>query len=486
MSGWSNLPTSRWTLGLISIASGLFVGSTVAAGAAHRAGSFPTRHFHSEPWLHPYSVSVSRDRDTRSGDIFLTPRAGTPGPGGLMILNARGQLVWFHSLAPGWGADLEVQSYRGQPVLTWWQGLRNAHGRDVIANRSYQTVAVVRAGNGFQTDSHDFVITPLGTAWVMATRNRAANLTSVGGPSRGTVNDAAIQEVDIASGRVLWQWDAYRHIPLDASYARPSNGWFDAYHLNSIQLLRGGKLLVSSRNTWSVYEIDIRTKKILWTLGGKRDNFRIGPRARFEWQHTAHLVGQTLTLFDDGAGNGQQEEPQSSAKVLRLNLRQRTARLVHAYTHSPPLLATVQGNAQTLPNGNLFVGWGSEPDFSEYTPGGRQILTGSFPLGLSSYRALRFPWYGQPLTHPAVAVAPRAHGRAIVWASWNGATNVAAWRLLGGSSANSLHTLATKPRHSFETAIILGKRPRYIRVQALDGHGGLLGASSLRSSNGSR
>jgi hypothetical protein len=401
-----------------------------------------------------------------------------------MILNAHGQLVWFHSLAPGWGANLQVQSYQGQPVLTWWQGLRNARGRDVIANRSYQTVAVVRAGNGFHTDSHDFVITPHGTAWLMGTRNRAANLTSVGGASHGTVNDAAIQEVDIASGRVLWQWDAYRHIPLDASYARPSNGWFDAYHLNSIQVLRGGKLLVSARNTWSVYAIDIKTKKIVWTLGGKQDSFRIGPRARFEWQHAAHLAGRTLTLFDDGAGNGQQEEPQSSAKVLRLNLSQRSARLVHAYTHSPPLLATVQGNAQRLPDGNLFVGWGSEPDFSEYTPVGRQILTGSFPLGLSSYRALRFHWYGQPLTHPAAAVAPRAHGRAIVWASWNGATSVAAWRVLGGSSSSSLHTLTTKPRQAFETTIRLPTRPRYIRVQALDRRGDLLGASPVRSLGG--
>jgi hypothetical protein len=254
--------------------------------------------------------------------------------------------------------------------------------------------------------------------------------------------------------------------------------------MNSIQLLPGGKLLVSCRNTWSVYEIDIKTKKILWTLGGRYNNFKVGPGANFEWQHAARLAGRTLTLFDNAAGP--QEEAQSSAKVLRLNLRKRTATLVRAYTHSPPLLADIMGNAQRLPNGNVLVGWGRKPDFSEYTRRGRQILNGRFPGGVSSYRALRFRWDAQPLTRPAVAAALRPHGRAIVWASWNGATSVVSWRVLGGSSSSSLDPLATERRHSFETAIKLARRPRYIEVQALGGDGGVLGTSAVRSLNASR
>jgi hypothetical protein len=422
---------------------------------------------------------MTHDPDLSSGDVFLTPRAGIPGSGGLMILNARGQLVWFHSLAPGWGADLKVQSYQGQPVLTWWHGIRNGHGEDVIANHSYRTVTTVRARRGWRTDSHDFLITPQGKAWLLATRNEKANLTSVGGERHGLVNDASIQEVDIATGHVLWQWDAHRHVPINASYARPSHGWMDAYHVNSLQLLPGGRLLVSFRNTWSVYEIDVRTKRILWTLGGKYANFKVRPGANFEWQHAPHLTGRTLTLFDDA--DAPQEEPQSSAKVLRLNLRKRTATLIHAYTHSPPLLTGIQGNAQRLPNGNLFVGWGAQPYFSEYAPGGRQILNGGFAVGVSSYRAQRFHWYARPSTHPAVAGERRPHGRAIVWASWNGATSVASWRVYGGASASGLHALRTRARLSFETAIGLGQRPRYIEVQALDRHGRVIGTSAVRA-----
>lgn len=465
-------------LGLLSL---LGPGASGAGAASHRHSAQGARaagrtRFHSEPWLHPYAVHMSSDPDTSSGDIFLAPRTTR---GGLMILNARGQLVWFRSLAPEKGNNLEVQTYRGKPVLTWWQGHRDGRNKDVIANTSYRVLAVVRAGHGCHADPHDFLIAPHGRAWLLADRNVNANLTGLGGPRHGIVRDTLIQEIDISTGKVLWQWDAYRHIPLNASNTSPGQRFYDAYHLNSIQLLPGGDLLVSSRNTWSVYEISIRTHRVLWTLGGKYSNFRVSPGARFEWQHAASLSGNTLTLFDDA--DWPQEEAQSSAKVIRLALRQRTATLVHAYVHSPPLLSPSQGNAQRLPNGNVFVGWGAEPDFSEYTPSGRQIMTGSLALGVTSYRAVRFRWSARPPGRPAMAARPSAHGKSSIWASWNGATEVASWRVLGGSSKTGLHTIARKGFYSFETQINLGSRPRYVEVQALNRRGRVLGTSAVRS-----
>jgi hypothetical protein len=183
-------------------------------------------------------------------------------------------------------------------------------------------------------------------------------------------------------------------------------------------------------------------------------------------------------VFDDAAGNGEQEEPQSSAKVIRLNLGQRTATLIHAYDHSPPLLSGSQGNAQTLPNGNLFEGWGSNPDFSEYTPAGQQIFNGSFALSAESYRAFRFHWSAYPPGRPDIAASLGARGTAHAWASWNGATNMTSWRVLGGSSPSSLDTLATKSDLNFETAITLSSQPKYVEVQALDERGRVLGTSS--------
>jgi hypothetical protein len=456
--------------------------SSARSYTARAANRPPTWHFHSEPNLHPPVVSVTTDPDTSSGDIFLAPFS-TQGRFGLMILNPKGQLVWYDSVAPV-EDDLEVQSYHGRPVLTWWQatksGAKNKR-EDVIANLSYRVLAVVRAGK-YTTDDHDFVIGPNNTAWLMVTRNLTANLTRVGGPSRGIVQDFLVQEVDIATGKVLWQWDAYRHIPLNASYSPPSKGVYDAYHLNSIQLLPGRKLLVSSRNAWSVYEISTKTGHIVWTLGGKYNQFKRGPGTKFEWQHTARLAGSTLTLFDDADIPGAQEEPQSSAKVIRLNYRKRTARLIHAYDHSPPLLAGSKGNAQTLPNGNLFVGWGVEPDFSEYTPAGRQIFNGTFALGVQSYRAFRFRWSGQPATPPDMALTAGSGGSTNVWASWNGATNVASWRVRSGSSSRGPWTkLKTAPRSNFETQIpITGAAGTYVEVQALNSHRAVLGTSSAQ------
>jgi hypothetical protein len=361
------------------------------------------QRFHSQPDLLPPVVRVTSDPDLRAGDIFLTAtHSYDDGP---LILDPDGRLLWFLSVN---AANLEVQRYRGQSVLTWWQGTSLSNGVDVIADRTYRTVATVHAGNGYAADLHEFQITPQGTALIDAYARVPVDLTPVGGPRHGLVTDCVIQEVDIDTGQVLWEWHALGHIALTASYlgAPPKGEPYDFFHLNSIEQLPDGNLLISGRNTWSVYEISHRTGRVLWTLGGKHSSFRMGPGTRFEWQHDAHLTGHVLTVFDDAFDDDglPQAEPQSSAKVLMLDQRAMTASLVHRYQHDPPLLADVAGSVQRLPNHNVFVGWGSEPEFSEFTPGGRQIFNGNFAVGVNTYRAYRFPWVGRPDTPPALVV----------------------------------------------------------------------------------
>jgi hypothetical protein len=173
------------------------------------------------------------------------------------------------------------------------------------------------------------------------------------------------------------------------------------------------------------------------------------------------------------------EEDESSAKVLKLGRHEVT--LVHRYTHDPSVLASSEGSVQRLPDGNLFVGWGADPDFSEFTPAGRQIFNGRLPHGVTSYRAYLLAWHGQPRTPPSMAVAARAGGGLTVWASWNGATDVAAWQVLGGSSPADLTQLARKAHRSFETAISLSLRARYLEVEALDASGRVLASSPVRA-----
>jgi hypothetical protein len=449
------------------------------AAAGISASRAPVQRYHSQPSLHPPLVHATSNPDHRNGDIFLTPNNSRQhGP---MILNGQGQLVWFHHVPDREVFNLKVRSYAGKPVLTWWQGKivdgHGAHGADVIMNTAYQPVAVLHAGYGYSSDLHEFQVSQ-GKALIDAYVPVQANLSSVGGSSSGTVLDCVIQELDIRTGRVLWEWHSMGHVPLSASYVGPSSGRpYDYFHINSIQQLSGGKLLVSARNTWAVYMIDEHTGQVDWTLGGKNSNFSLGSGANFEWQHDAvlHRNG-LLTLFDD-AGIPQ-EEPESSAKELRVNMSSRTVSLVARFTHSPPVITGAEGSMELFSDHKVFVGWGSTQQFSEYTASGRQIFNGSFVAPVNSYRAYRFVWPGHPQTKGALAVSPGPNGGVTIYASWNGATDVAGWRVLGGRTPNSLAPVGNAKRRGFETAIHVHSEPRYFAVQALDGHGHVLRQTS--------
>jgi hypothetical protein len=458
----------------------------------------PLQSFHSRSDLRPPVVTVTTaNRDTTAGDIFVAPvSAPQDGP---MILDPQGHLVWFDPLGNGdWAFNFREQRYRGQPVLSWFQGHIASPGygvgEDVIVNSSYQTVATVQAGEGYQADLHEFLITPQGTALLTAYQPQRADLSAVGGPRDGIVLDALVQEVDIASGRVLWEWHALGHIPLSASYSgKPTAGApYDYLHINSIAVAPNGNLIISARNTWAVYEIDRRTGAIVWQLGGKSSSFKMGAGTQFEWQHDASLQPDgTITLFDNAASPT--EESQSRALQIELDTRTHSATLVRAVTHSPALLATSQGNTQLLPDGNVFVGWGAQPELSEYSASGQQIFDARFPGVVQSYRAYRFDWSAQPAASPSIAVSKAAAsaragpavesgaGNAITaYASWNGATNVAGWQLLAGPSPIHLSPLTSQASAGFETAITATTTTSelYLAVQALDSSGRVLATSN--------
>jgi Arylsulfotransferase (ASST) len=459
-----------------------------ASGPLARASGPLSRNFVSAPRLHPPLVSFSADNDHHSGDIFISPNH-TPQVGP-MIINGLGKLVWFSPQSAS-AFNLEVQHYQGQPVLTWWQGNvvgigYGAHGEDVIMNRSYHQVAVLHAGNGYSSDLHEFQLTRQGTALIDAYVPEKANLSSVGGSSNGTVLDCVIQELDIKTGKLLWEWHSLGHIPLSASERTPGSFGakpYDYFHLNSIEQLPDGNLMVSARNTWALYKINRTTGQVMWTLGGKQNNFHEGPGTDFYWQHDAHIQGNNLTVFDDAwdGVSGQQKESESSAKVMSINIGARTLSLTRRFTHYPPLITGAEGSVQLLPKGNVFVGWGSDPHFSEYGVHGKQVVDGSLPLGTNTYRAYRFPWTATPTTKPSVAIVPVDNGNLKVYQSWNGATQVTSWRVLGGSSSSSLGSFSNTRLTGFETQETLHSEPAMIEVQALGSGGKVVGTADLRS-----
>jgi hypothetical protein len=449
-------------------------GRTGFAAAASNIDT-ATGRFVSRPDLAPPAVAVTFDDPSAiPGLIFLAPLSGTSlGP---LIIDRAGQPVWFRPLSSGLSATaLRVQSYRGKQVLTWWQGVTNSSGwgdgEYHIVDATYTDVARVRAANGLQGDAHEFAITSRNTALIPAYSQRAEDLTAYGGPTNGTVIQGVVQEIDIATGRLLFEWRSRDHVGLDetlVSYPTAGNV-FDYFHLNSIAVAADGDLLVSGRHTSTVYKIDRRTGAIVWRLGGQRSDFTIGAGAAFEFQHHVRAHShQVVTVFDNGSNGIASPESVSRALRLVVDEKARTATLVQAYANPSSGLAWKMGSAEILSDGGMFVGWGSLPEVSEFAPGGALRYRATLPAGVMSYRAHKSEWQAAPATKPAVVVQRSNDGSADVYVSWNGATEVAAWSLLGGSASNRLSKIANVRRNGFETHVQLPNAPAYLAVAAVD------------------
>jgi hypothetical protein len=458
-------------------------------------------HFVTEPGLTPPKITVNKTskRTRGSGDVLLTPlpspvvHPGSTntvtikpvGPGGPMIVDGAGNLVWFQQLTrPQVAANLRLQNYRGRKVLTWWQGTVTPAafglGGGVIANHSYQVIKVVHAGNGYPMDLHEFQLNKQGDALFTVYSPIRVHLPGTPEGKLSPLLDSIVQEVDIRTGLVVWEWHSYGHIPLETSQATPQNSAsYDAFHINGIQSLARDRVLISARDTSAVYKVDRATGRILWTLGGKGTDFRFGPGALFDLQHDAHMLSNgRIGMFDDGAGPPK-FNPFSRGLILQLNKRRQKATLVRQFARSADTSAQSEGSLQRIPGGNVFVGFGSTQFFSEFSPRGHLLFDASLPVDDGSYRIYRFPWTATPSAPPAVAAQRTGPSAVSVYASWNGATKVAKWRVLAGPSAGALTRVATVPRRSFETRVDLTSTATMFAVRALDSKGQVLGRSGV-------
>ena len=442
----------------------------VAKTAAPKATVVPDQSFRSRPDLTPPQLQVT---GKASGYVFLAPKR-TPGQNGPMILNPEGELVWFHPLAKGTTTDdFSVQTYQGQPVLTWWEGKleRNGYGSGewVIADRSYKEIARVRAGRGLEGDLHEIQLTKRGTALVSIYHAVKDDLTAMGSADDVDVLDSLIQEIDIKTGKVLWQWSALKHVGIGETYVnipKQAGKLMDFFHINSIDELPDGNLLVSARNTWALYEISKKTGKVLWRLGGRRSDFALGKDARFAWQHDARAHGDgTITLFDN------ESDPKigEATRLLTLNVdeQDRTVTVKRALTHPRKLLAGAEGNAQLLPDGGVFSGWGLGRTVTELGPDGALRFEAKLPSNTDTYRAFTFDWDPKP-AEPPVAVAERSGSQVTAFVSWNG-EDVDRWELLAGEDPGSLKPIASAERTGFETKLTGDTDAPYIAVRAPGG-----------------
>ena len=429
------------------------------------------------------------DAGSTKGHILLAPFSFPTTPAsteasGPLIIDTTGAPLWFRPLTMRTAIDLRMQTYLKQPVLTWWEGtvFGGYGGSFIIADSTYAPIARVRAGNGYKADLHEILITSRNTALISIYNEIRSDLTRVGGAVDARLVEGIIQEIDIPSGRVLFEWHSLDHVALEESFelAVSRDGNVDYFHLNSIGVDSDGHLLVSARHTSAIYKIHRRSGQVIWRLGGKRSDFTLGPGVSFGYQHDArrHSDG-SITLFDNAASLPFQRGINSRALRLRLDESAKAATLARDYPAPEIRTAWAMGNAQQVADGGVFVGWGTYPGFTEIGPDGVVRFDAKFAGTSVSYRAHRFPWVGRPATRPAIATDVAADGSTIVYASWNGATEVRKWQVWTGSSKSDLRLARSAPRRGFETAIAVRSAPAYVAVTAVDRAGARLGSSRV-------
>lgn len=470
--------------------------------------------FVSEPKLHPMKITVNIFKPgTSSGLIFLAPYGFSVnamyGQPGALILDNDGNPVWFRPLSSPnlMNTDFRMQTFNCKPVLTFWQGTlatppayTNAPGGSsepgscyYILDNNYSVIKTVSAKKGFTSDIHEFLLTPKNTALFLSTKTVPMDLTPYGGPKHGFVQDFAIQEIDLHTNKLIFFWDALQHIPLadsfePASSATLSSNIWDAYHLNSIGLTdRVDDIIVSGRNTWTIYRINKPTGNIIWHLGGKQSNFTIESGAEFSWQHDARFLPNNLvSMFDDNSDGSSVPGPPSHGLILKLDLNNMTASVDRTYFHDPNITVASQGNVQSLSNGNKFVGWGQSQYYSEYKGAGNTetnpalnlLYDAQMPSPNYSYRAYRNKWVGKPMYPPSIGIRS-TKGKIKVYASWNGSTETAKWQVFAGPKPKKLCLVASASKSGFETTIPVSKKGSYFQVKALNRKGQVLGKSRI-------
>ncbi|KAH9890731.1 Arylsulfotransferase-domain-containing protein [Xylariomycetidae sp. FL2044] len=463
--------------------------------------SFKTTH------LDAYRLNLVR-RDKRcQHDLltFLAPRGfiELSKPPQASIYDSDGHLVW----TTNWRGtkniyNLAVQQYRGNDYLTFWAGndAVGGHGEGTyfMLDQSYNVFKEIDASNGFRGDLHEFRITEQGTAILTSYQSHQFDVSSFKGKSTGPVWDCIAQEVHLETGEVIFEWRASDHLDLHDSYqnvgreAERDLAW-DWYHMNSVNKDSNGDYIISARYTHTVTKVDGKTGEVIWVLGGKRNSFKDlshGQATNFAFQHDARWDNNftEITLFDNtrdwGGGNAR-------GKRIRIDQEAMTAELVTSYDatlHNMP--ATSQGSFQSLPNGNVLLGYGSVGAWAEFTHEGELLCETHFGPrrgfgsgDVQSYRVQKHAWKGFPTTNPDLAVSRDDGDIWRAYVSWNGATEVDRWVLQGAHAADapeeSWVVIEVKQKRRFEDSFVIPmEHARILRVKALDSNAKLLGTST--------
>ncbi|KAL4949216.1 ASST-domain-containing protein [Aspergillus filifer] len=483
---------------------------------------WPTHSFQTTNATAPI-LNTTKLGQTAPGYIFIAP--STQDTGSPAIYTDEGDLVW---LGPeGKTYAYQPQILDGEQVLTFWQGHNVkgfGYGHIVILDSSYQEIHRVTlkgteeerfataTNESFPSyiDIHESAITEDGTILITAVNVTQTDLTPVGGKKDGWVQDGLVYEIDIETNEILFSWSAVEHreqlsldyveFPLGEKGANKSAP-YEYPHLNSVAKY-GDKYLVSSRYMCSIFLLD-QDGEIVWLFHGQKGGSYTLPNnstSKFCYQHDARIDSHTnlgkanesiiLSLHNnDNAENT--EVPQLTTNLIfDLHPANKSATLLsRTFDRQDPVSAVSQGNYQPISSngttkGHWLVGQGAIPKIEEFDQHGKLVMRGWFggkmenatTYDWSSYRAFRAPWTGTPNGGPdVVACKSDNEQRLDVYVSWNGATDVKSWRVLGGSEEgiNVLKDIIKKAGFETKIAINLDSHQSVdiVMVEAIGGRG---------------
>lgn len=364
-------------------------------------------------------------------------------------------LSLVYSLPAGDGsANAMIQKYRGEDYLTYWAGSRpngvsgSGIGACYFLNNTYQlayTITPIGLANSITTDNHECQMTTNDTVIITIYKTIPNyDLTSIGGPSNGTLLDSGFQEIDVATNTSLITWWASEHFDIIDTYAtyaqyekNPNQRGFDFFHLNSVQKI-GDDFILSGRLCSLITYVNHTDGEVIWTLGGRNNQFQDlsqGNALSFAFQHHVRIHDTKLTeltMFDNHGTTNVVECTKDCSRGLfmKLDTSAKTVRVLSEVYHPQSLNTAAEGSFQLQSNKNSFVGWGFNPSFVEATSGGEIVWDAQYgPWSENStdgsYRTLKANWVAYPPWKPDIAVQ---EGK--VYVSWNGATEVKFWDLV--------------------------------------------------------
>ena len=394
-----------------------------------------------------------------------------------------------------------VHSMNGGPHLSLvWQHAWDTSdlGYGVILKNNYEIdKKITYEGRDLGAfDIHEFNVLADGkTALSLAYREHTTYLDYFGHPELYTsLLSGGFTEIDVKSGKVLNDWDTYDQIGLDETVQYNANsppegkpGW-DYVHANSVDRNEAGDYIMSMRFTNTIYFLD-GDGRIKWRLGGKNSDFK--QDFTFSKQHDAKFLESNgthhvISILNNASDEFSNDENISSALVVEVDTAAMTARVIERYNRPDGGLTRLRGNAQKLPNGNMFVGWSEWGYISEHTPDGEVLYEAHFPAHrFSTYRAYKFEFTGRPSSPPTVVSSVSGtdamHLITTFYVSWNGATDIASWNFYARHSANGHSTLVGNvTKRDFETMFISRGYLDWVQVEAVDHDGNILGTSPVQ------